>query len=708
MIERDKIPQDAQQHDMDAGTEFLPNGDTHDDPHEEVAQLRAEVARLREQLESVGMPATILSDVKAANLYPAAFEREITQLRDANERLLVAAVEAETRSEESERDKAHLSYAAHVDFLTNLPNRLLLSDLLAHGIGLASRHGNKLAVLFLDIDRFKEINDSFGHLVGDQLLQAVARRLVTAVRSSDTVSRLGGDEFVIVLADLSDAGTAALGAEKLRRALAAPHVVSSHELSVTVSVGISIYPDDGLDASSLIARADRAMYHAKAAGRDGHQLFHPNMENGDLSNRVLDAQRVEEGEGELSARKLGATETLRAATIPSPIELGQKNDASGESGEIAHRLRQLQRANEHLVVAAIRAHTLTEVNEGNFKRLVSEITDCAIYMLNVNGQVISWNKGAQRITGYTAEDTIGRHFSRFYPPDDVERGAPTNALETATREGHFEAEGWRVRNDGSRFWASIVIDSIRDEKGDLIGFAKLTRDLTERQEAHQVLKDRAGELQSLSHFLLSSVDNERAKIATELHDELGSQLIASNLDLLNLEESLRGSFPHLAQQFEEVRQGIITANSLNRQIMEELKPSILETLGLVPAIGSLCENYKERTGRECTFRFFGDALSSEANTSLTLYRITQEALSHLSGRGGEVSIDLRRTGGLIRLSVVDSDAHLLDYHRHAWPPAIAQMRERASLVGGSFDIKRDPTGTRAVIEAVIPAFARPP
>src|SRR5438552_3874694 len=112
-----------------------------------------------------------------------------------------------------------------------------------------------------------------------------------------------------------------------------------------------------------------------------------------------------------------------------------------------------------------------------FELLVQSVTDYAIYMLDLEGRVTSWNPGARRFKGYSADEIIGEHFSRFYTAVEREAGVPQTALETARREGRFEAEGWRVRKDSSRFWASVIIDPIRDEAGELVGFAKVTRDL---------------------------------------------------------------------------------------------------------------------------------------------------------------------------------------------------------------------------------------
>ncbi len=166
-----------------------------------------------------------------------------------------------------------MAHLAQHDFLTNLPNRLLLNDRIEQAITLAERHGTNLAVLFLDLDNFKHINDSLGHAIGDQLLQSVAQSLCACVRSSDTVSRLGGDEFVVLVAQEHQAEYAALTAEKILSSLARPHHIAAHVLHVTTSIGISIYPSDGLSAESLIKHADTAMYRAKEHGRNNFQFF---------------------------------------------------------------------------------------------------------------------------------------------------------------------------------------------------------------------------------------------------------------------------------------------------------------------------------------------------------------------------------------------------------------------------------------------------
>ena len=181
-----------------------------------------------------------------------------------------------------------MTHLAQHDFLTDLPNRLLLNDRLTQAISLARRRRKQLAVLFMDVDNFKNINDSLGHVIGDKLLQSVARRLMTCVRSSDTVSRQGGDEFVVLLADVESAKAVRSGATKILSALVEKHSIAEHELNVTLSIGISVFPGDGEDAETLIKNADAAMYHAKENGRNNYQFFKQEM-----NDQVVERQSLE-------------------------------------------------------------------------------------------------------------------------------------------------------------------------------------------------------------------------------------------------------------------------------------------------------------------------------------------------------------------------------------------------------------------------------
>jgi diguanylate cyclase (GGDEF)-like protein len=219
----------------------------------------------------------LLATEAALTKEKATLNQHVLQLQQANDQLLIATIAARTLTEEIEKTKNQMTHLAQHDALTDLPNRTLLDDRLAQAIALAYRQYKQFAVLFLDLDRFKHINDSLGHVVGDHLLQSVAKRLTAGVRNSDTVCRQGGDEFVILLANIEHAKDAAFSAKKILVALAQPHPIDQLELHVSVSIGISIYPDDGQDADTLIKNADTAMYHAKEAGRNNYQFFEQNM-----------------------------------------------------------------------------------------------------------------------------------------------------------------------------------------------------------------------------------------------------------------------------------------------------------------------------------------------------------------------------------------------------------------------------------------------
>jgi len=226
-------------------------------------------------------------------------EVALTALRDSSGKLrgfskisrdLTVRKDAESHLVKVNEQMAHLAHTAEHDALTGLPNRLLLNDRIDQAIALARRHAGKIAVLFMDLDGFKHINDSLGHSVGDKLLQSVAKRLLACVRSPDTVSRNGGDEFIIVLQEMEQPNQAAITARRLLQAVANAHRIGELDLHVTASVGVSVYPDDGPDAETLIKNADTAMYQAKENGRETFRFFTPEM-----NVSAVERQYLEEG-----------------------------------------------------------------------------------------------------------------------------------------------------------------------------------------------------------------------------------------------------------------------------------------------------------------------------------------------------------------------------------------------------------------------------
>lgn len=188
-----------------------------------------------------------------------------------------------------------MTHLAQHDFLTDLPNRVLLTERLSQAVKLARRHSKQVALLFLDLDYFKEINDSLGHAIGDKLLQSVANRLVSCVRATDTVCRQGGDEFVILLAEIEQVQDATVIAEKVLAAFAAPHIIAGHALHATLSIGISIYPDDGVNVDSVMQYADTAMYYAKVSGRNNYQFYRADMSTHTDRRILADMERMVPG-----------------------------------------------------------------------------------------------------------------------------------------------------------------------------------------------------------------------------------------------------------------------------------------------------------------------------------------------------------------------------------------------------------------------------
>ena len=189
---------------------------------------------------------------------------------------------------ERKRAEAHIEHLAHYDSLTGLPNRVMFNDRLRQALTEATRDGRRVAVIFMDLDQFKNINDSLGHEVGDRLLQAVAQRLRRCIRRGDTIARLGGDEFTVVLADMAQAEDAARVAQKIITAFAAPFDLHDREMFVTASVGVTLFPDDGRDAEVLLKNADIAMYRAKERGRNNYQPYSPDMNKRALQRLSLE------------------------------------------------------------------------------------------------------------------------------------------------------------------------------------------------------------------------------------------------------------------------------------------------------------------------------------------------------------------------------------------------------------------------------------
>lgn len=234
--------------------------------------LRAELAALLAQTEAARAAlAHVLADLAAAQ--ERLDSHAMQQLLEANERLVIDAVRSRDVADSTAVLVAELTRSSELDALTHLPNRLLMIDRFAQGLSHAKRHGSRLALLFLDLDGFKQINDKRGHLVGDEVLRTVSQCLVGCVRQIDTVCRLGGDEFIVLLPEIASAADAGLVAQKLLAALADISQIGGSPIDVSASLGISVYPDDAVDMEQLVDRADQAMYRSKHMGGRRYTFF---------------------------------------------------------------------------------------------------------------------------------------------------------------------------------------------------------------------------------------------------------------------------------------------------------------------------------------------------------------------------------------------------------------------------------------------------
>jgi PAS domain S-box-containing protein len=209
------------------------------------------------------------------------------------------------------------------------------------------------------------------------------------------------------------------------------------------------------------------------------------------------------------------------------------------------------------------------LSDDPFRLLIQSIVDYAIYMLDPKGRVTSWNVGAQRLKGYSTEEILGQHFSRFYTPEDVKAGVPKKALAIARSEGRYEAEGWRVRKDGSRLWVSVVIDAIRDEQGKLIGFAKITRDMTEKREAQRRIEESREQLFRAQK--MEALGQLTGGLAHDFNNLLTAILGASDLALRS-----QGDPERLRRMLDGIRSSAQRGAGLTRQLLAFARAQPLE------------------------------------------------------------------------------------------------------------------------------------
>src|SRR5882762_1498892 len=363
-------------------------------------------------------------------------------------------------------------------------------------------------------------------------------------------------------------------------------------------------------------------------------------------------------------------------------------------------------------------------SEERFRLLVEAVQDYAIFMLDPNGHIVSWNIGAQRIKGYHGAEIIGRHFSCFYPQEDLDRGKPEWELRVAAKEGRLLDEGWRIRKDGSRFWASVVITAVHDHTGKLIGFAKVTRDFTEhrraqealrlesieRREAERRLHDSENSLRELSRHLLRTQDEERRRIGRELHDSLGQSLAAIKI---NLDSLVAAASPNdsTSKRAAECIQLTETAIKEVRTISYLLYPPMLEEMGLQSAIPWYLDGFSTRSGIQTRFDLRGDVGRLCRSAELALFRVLQEGLTNIHRHSESPTADIRliTTEDWVILEIQDYGKgmapDLLEQSNpgraHGSGVGLRGMYERMLQMGGRLELVSDAEGT--TVRAAIPS-----
>jgi PAS domain S-box-containing protein len=354
-----------------------------------------------------------------------------------------------------------------------------------------------------------------------------------------------------------------------------------------------------------------------------------------------------------------------------------------------------------------------------FRLLIESIRDYAVFVLDPEGRVLTWNPGAQAMKGYTRDEIVGKHFSKFYPPEAVANGWPERELMIAQNEGRFADEGWRVRKDGTSFWASVTITPLISADGTLTGFAKVTQDLTDRKQAEEqvqalnrelrhrvteldesrrVIELRTLELQKLSARLLVIQDEERRRLSRELHDDLGQQLSTLKMVLMKVRAN------------DEAHEIADAALASVRNLSYLLHPPLLEETGLRSALHWYIDGMVKRSGIQVSLTVTPQTFPRLAkDIEMTIFRVVQESLTNVYRHANtdRASVEINKQAECVVISVRDYGKGLPREISGKMPSSnlgvgITGMRERIRQFGGELTLSRAEPGT--LVEARIPLF----
>jgi len=399
-----------------------------------------------------------------------------------------------------------------------------------------------------------------------------------------------------------------------------------------------------------------------------------------------------------------------------------------------------------------RKHTEDALRESEqrFRLLIQGIQEYAIFQLDPQGRVVSWNAGAERLKGYRAEEIIGKHFSVFYPREDLIRGTPEQNLEEAAQRGQSVREGWRLRKDGSLFWGNVVITALRDLKGNLLGFAKLTRDVTERREREETLtkakellelrveqraavltrvneelrveiaeRERAEEqfkasldqLRALAARLQSVREEERTSIAREIHDELGQACTAIKMDLALIGRKTTKRQTHLRAKVDSASRLVDDMIVTLRRIASELRPRTLDDLGLTAALESQAQEFEARTGIHCRVALPEEPLTLDDERSTAIFRIFQESLTNVARHAHATRVEARleRKADQLIFQVRDNGRGFDPAEAKARKSlGLVGMQERALMLNGELQVEGVPgAGTTMILRIPLPPSPLP-
>jgi two-component system CheB/CheR fusion protein len=366
---------------------------------------------------------------------------------------------------------------------------------------------------------------------------------------------------------------------------------------------------------------------------------------------------------------------------------------------LTEALRQRVLEKSDALAVEIDRHEVTrdalEQTEQQFRILVEGLHEFAIFMLDADGNIAAWNKGAQSLLGYEASHAIGRHCSCFWPPEDAARELPREAIDCALREGVWENEGWRVRSDGSRFWASAMICPLRDPTGNLRGFSKVIHDVTARKR--------------LEDEILANEDAERQRIGQEMHDVVGQDLTAVALLSKELEERLSTEHRPDSRLAARITRSANQALDHVRRLSKGLSALRLETGGLSAALEQLALDVEQVFGVGCRLEGCDCHSPRHPLIDLHLYRIAQEAVTNAIKHGGarDVWICLNDGNGRLTLRIEDDGVGLPDQPQDGQGLGTSIMRYRARTIGGHLSFQRlSPRGTAVLCTVPDAAWAR--